>query len=724
MMRFKDWSLRLKIMLPTFALVLVILMVSTWLMTLKAQNLAITQATALADDKAKGFALAIDGVLDSAMSVSRTLQAVFNEALKADPIPKREYLAALLKETLALHPELSGSWIVCLPGEFDDREAEYEPVYKGTMRVYHYIDNGKIATNYEGVENMSGDWFDIPMAGDAETLTKPYPWEVAGKTNWLASTGFPVKKNGKNIGVVGVDFYLTDLQEMVKRIKPFGAGFGFLLANDGSIIAHPEDDALGKSLGDFTDSEHKDAFLRAVKEGKPYSFTAPSQTTGEMEYVTAMPITVGNSPTPWSLAVVAPMNLIRAQADAIAQTGVWIGSVAVVALLCILLLLTRLISKPILVTADYANLVAEGNLDASLDIDQGDEIGRMAKSLRSMVDKLKTTIRKAEEKTRQAEEESERAKLASTEAEEAGRRANAAKREGLLQAAERVEMVLERVVSATEEMSAQSEELLRSSEAQSDRIASTATAMEEMNSTVLEIARNAGAAAEAGKEAQKKAANGADVVDQSRGAMNSTVAEVDQLKGSMQELDSQAQGIGAIIGTINDIADQTNLLALNAAIEAARAGEAGRGFAVVADEVRKLAEKTMQATSEVSNSIGAIQKVAGANIASMEGVFKRIGDAGALSTQSGEVLREIVSGAASSATQIASIATAAEEQSATSEEINASIEDINRITLETAEGAREFSMALKSLAEQVAELKNIVEDLKTDTGDAPPALPA
>ncbi|HAS88807.1 MAG TPA: methyl-accepting chemotaxis protein, partial [Desulfovibrio sp.] len=239
-------------------------------------------------------------------------------------------------------------------------------------------------------------------------------------------------------------------------------------------------------------------------------------------------------------------------------------------------------------------------------------------------------------------------------------------------------------------------------------------AMEEMNATVLEIARNAADAAEASNGAQDKAKDGASVVDQSQKSLSQTVSQVNNLKDNMQELDKQAKGTEAIIGVITDIADQTNLLALNAAIEAARAGEAGRGFAVVADEVRKLAEKTMTATGEVSESIGAIQRVAGENIRSMETVYQHIEEANDFSESSGVVLQEIVTGAAESAVQIQSIATAAEEQSATSEEINGSVEEISRITTETTDSAREFSVALESLAVQVSEMQNIVEDLKAE----------
>ncbi len=715
-MNFRDWSLKNKIIIPTFCVVALILATSTWVMTDQAKDMAVKQAIHAADIEATGYSNEISKTLGKALTVTRTLAAMFEVGANYKYTPDREALDAVLIEVLKRHPGLSGSWCT-FPGKtsYDDREEEYMEKYKGAYRNWYYRDGGKIAASYVGDEDLTGQaWFEKPMAGNVETISEPYPWEVDGKTFWLCSTGYPVKKKGRNIGIVGVDFYLNDLLDTVLKIKPFETGYACLVTNQGTIVAHPNPDFQAKNLADVMREENRSEVLNAVNNGRNYSFISTSPKTGKREYVTYTPITVGKTSFPWSIALVIPMDKVEAQANAIAQNSMIVSVAAIIVLLAILFMLAGLISKPILKTADYTAKVAEGDLDADLAIYQKDEIGRMADSLRAMVKELKNTILKAEDETRKAEDESAKAREATAEAEKAREKADMARAEGLHHAAGRVEMVLERVVSASEQMSVQSNEMLQGAEIQSDRIASTATAMEEMNATVLEIARNAGDAAEASTEAQDKAKNGASVVEESKSALGQTVNEVNNLKGNMEELDKQAKGTEAIIGVITDIADQTNLLALNAAIEAARAGEAGRGFAVVADEVRKLAEKTMTATGEVSNSIGAIQKVAGENIRSMETVYKRIEDANEFSESSGEVLKEIVSGAEESAVQIQSIATAAEEQSATSEEINSSVEEISRITAETADGAREFAMALESLAEQVAEMQKIVEDLKDE----------
>ncbi|MDR1857746.1 MAG: methyl-accepting chemotaxis protein, partial [Desulfovibrio sp.] len=177
-------------------------------------------------------------------------------------------------------------------------------------------------------------------------------------------------------------------------------------------------------------------------------------------------------------------------------------------------------------------------------------------------------------------------------------------------------------------------------------------------------------------------------------------------------LGKQAEAIGGVMGVISDIADQTNLLALNAAIEAARAGEAGRGFAVVADEVRKLAEKTMSATQEVGSSIGAIQQSAKANMEAVAGAVHNVEEATTLANRSGDALKEIVDMSATNAAVVTSIATAAEEQSATSEEIAKALEEINRIVGETTDGMVQSSQAVQDLSKMAQELNSVMVKLR------------
>ena len=282
----------------------------------------------------------------------------------------------------------------------------------------------------------------------------------------------------------------------------------------------------------------------------------------------------------------------------------------------------------------------------------------------------------------------------------------------MLDVAAQASEISNRVAAASEELSAQVEEVSRGAEMQRSRVESTASAMTEMNATVLEVARSAGQAADQSDSTRQKAIEGAELVTKVIASINAVNAIGQKLRGNMEELGTQAESIGGVMNVISDIADQTNLLALNAAIEAARAGEAGRGFAVVADEVRKLAEKTMQATQEVGASINAVQHSARVNVDEVGKAVSSVEEANGLANSSGEALSTIVELASANSAVVASIATAAEEQSATSEEINSAVDEINRVVAETAEGMVQSSAAVQELSHMAQELRRVMDHLK------------
>lgn len=265
------------------------------------------------------------------------------------------------------------------------------------------------------------------------------------------------------------------------------------------------------------------------------------------------------------------------------------------------------------------------------------------------------------------------------------------------------------IAETSEEIAAQVAQAAAGAKVQTDRVGETATAMAQLRETILDVSRNAADASSQAELARAKAQDGAAIVRESVQAIGAVHSLAGKLKDDVSALGQQASAIGQIIEVISDIADQTNLLALNAAIEAARAGEAGRGFAVVADEVRKLAEKTMNATTEVSSAIASIQQRVEGNIRGMDQAVEAVDTATNLANRSGQALEEIVPLVDTTSDQVRSIATAAEEQSATCEEIGRNVDNVNDISLRTAGDMDRTADSIARLANFAHRLRGLAE---------------
>ena len=248
----------------------------------------------------------------------------------------------------------------------------------------------------------------------------------------------------------------------------------------------------------------------------------------------------------------------------------------------------------------------------------------------------------------------------------------------------------------------------------SENLTETATAMEEMNCTVLEVARNAEEAARASMTVQEEAASGTHAMEKTVHDMQEVQTRSLSLKEDMSALDSHARDIGEVLTIIRDIADQTNLLALNAAIEAARAGEAGRGFAVVADEVRKLAEKNMNATREVDDVISAIQAGTDKSAQTVQNTVEAIDTVAGQARQSGEALAHITNLAENSSSQVQAIAAAATEQSAASEEINRNVGNVSALSDSITRSMESATAEVEEMLKQAQTISDVLERIRAE----------
>jgi len=370
------------------------------------------------------------------------------------------------------------------------------------------------------------------------------------------------------------------------------------------------------------------------------------------------------------------------------------------------------IALPIHKATEYAVQVADGKLDAPLSMAQSrDEAGLLVDALHKMVSTLKERISEAERITAQAKEQAQQAHDAKLQAETAGEEAKKSHAE-ILSAAEQLEHAIEAIRHASADLTVCIRQAAEDVGRQAEYVAASAGPMAQMSGTVAKMTTDAENAKGFSVQTREKAARGEKIVENVIGSINEVQKNSIALKEDMTELSTHAKSISQIMNVISDIADQTNLLALNAAIEAARAGEAGRGFAVVADEVRKLAEKTMASTGDVSQSVGAIHKSMDVSMTQVGMTVTNIEQVTQLAAESGAALREIVSMADDAAAHVEGIGMSCEHQSVASADVSRSIQEIHTIAAHTRESMATASREIAALVVQTDTLGKLVAEMR------------
>ncbi|MDR3175328.1 MAG: methyl-accepting chemotaxis protein [Desulfovibrio sp.] len=370
------------------------------------------------------------------------------------------------------------------------------------------------------------------------------------------------------------------------------------------------------------------------------------------------------------------------------------------------------IARPIRMVTDFAVKVASGTLAVPPEVKSKDEVELLAGALAAMVRTLRERIGEAENAGALANKQAEQAHDAKLEAESAAEEARK-KRENMLSAALRLETSVNVLRETSSALGKRLGQARKGAEQQAEHVAASASGMTEMSSSAGNVAANAAHAGSFSSETREKATEGEKIVAQVLDSIKAVREDSLILKRDMAVLSKHTDAIGQVMGIISDIADQTNLLALNAAIEAARAGEAGRGFAVVADEVRKLAEKTMSSTGDVNTVVREIERSMVQSLSQADISAVNVDRAATLAQQSGVALREIVDMADGTAKQVEGIVTACEQQSAASADISRSITVVSTLADETVKIMEEAADDIASFLNQTDDLGNLVNALKT-----------
>lgn len=629
----RRFKLRVKLNVYILSVATIIYCITIGYISYRLKEITYSNAIEIVKGSTREYQNKISAELNVMMESARTLKNAFEVYPKMKPENRDEFYDQLLASNFAKHPEylsIGVYWeLKALDKTYKKKNGRY---WNGFFRERNKIINQKAIEDTTNQE-LTSTYYQVRKL-NKETIVNPYYDQATKEMSGILMTSLltPIQDEDKKfVGMVGIDISLSHMNQLIASIKPYKEAISYIISENRIVVAHTNTSLTGE---DFmvslgADSAEFKNEVLAHNLGSKKSFTYKNSTDGEEYFVSFEPIMIGNTDTNWIIGVEVPTAVILDEARSVFIKTALTGILGLLMLYVIIYFIAIKISSPIEKSVDFAQTISEGNLNAKLSIDQNDEIGDLAKSLTAMSGKL-------------------------TE-------------------------IISEIVQSADNIAESSMELLNSSVKMADGANNQAASSEEISSSMEHVLFRIQQNTRNAQETEKIA------IKASHGIQEGN----ESTKLLIQSMNNIAQKISVV----GEIAKQTNLLAINAAIEASRYGAQGKGFGVVAAEIKKLAERSQLAAKEI-------------NELSSQGLLQ--------ARETENKLFKIIPDIEHTAVLVKQIAASSIEQNVSSEEINQGIQQLNMVTQQNAESSFQLSINSKSISKQAENLKKLIAYFKID----------